>query len=93
MMLIIILVVGLLYEWYYGGLEWLVYVNGLDPRRIGCIDIRIMTSSVNDNRDQSNVFPTVGFVQVINKENVSSIFFRSKNRLIGYTMQGIIERL
>jgi len=53
--LLSILFVGFLYEWYYGGLDWL-YVNGCFNRYVGCTVFSKLARCVNYNRDESNIF-------------------------------------
>ena len=53
---LLILFIGLIYEWYYGGLDWLVYVNGSIVRHDRCTLKRNMTYSMNINRSQFDIF-------------------------------------
>ena len=44
-----ILFVGLVYEWYYGGLDW-IYVNRFDPWDTRCRIVRDMTNYMVEDR-------------------------------------------
>lgn len=73
----IILILGLLYEWYYGGLEWF-YVNGRVLGYIGCSVYGILAHCVNDNRSKFDIIPTDGKSQMKKQEKYNTLFYRSK---------------
>lgn len=60
---IVLLFVGLVYEWYYGGLNWL-YVNGGDSRRYWLHLHRRVAFTLAYNRSQSDILYALYFFEL-----------------------------
>lgn len=61
----IVLLIGTVYEWYYGGLDWLTYVNGGIIKSSRRHLIRIMTNSVDNAWGEYDVVSTYRLDQMV----------------------------
>ena len=78
---IIVLVGGLTYEWYYGGLEWLVYVNRGCNRQNWFDLIRVMTHNMNNVGGELNIISASDITKMVREKDKNTIFHCSKRRV------------
>jgi len=78
-----VLVLGLLYEWYYGGLEW-IYVNGSITERVRGLISREMTNCMTDNRVEYNIIPPIIIKEVKLEKDHVALLSRAKDWLFNH---------
>lgn len=78
---IIVLVGGLTYEWYYGGLEWLVYVNGGYNRQDWFNFFWVLTHNMNNVGGELNILSSIINATMVCEKGKNTIFHCSKRRV------------
>ena len=86
LLLIIVLTIGLAYEWYFGGLEWL-YVNRSCIRCFGSDLFWILTNHLIDDRSKPYIVFTPNFQKMIIEKDLNALFHRTKSRLVSNIMR------
>ena len=82
---IIVLVGGLTYEWYYGGLEWLVYVNRSNHRKDGIDLFRVLTHDMDNVGGELNIFSSINVPKMVSEKGQNALFHCSKGGVTLFT--------
>ena len=59
---IVLLIIGLVYEWYYGGLEWLAYVNRNCARYSRSFIKGELENNLINIGSESHIIPSINFI-------------------------------
>lgn len=82
LLFLLLLLVGLLYEWYYGGLDWLVYVNRAFFRHYWLAIERELTARMADAGGQSHEIHAIDLIEMVKEKENHNLFCSTESRFV-----------